>query len=110
MTAIADLGGLYAVTMAIFAVIYWVLAEPYRELHLAVSFNRMKNQICRTEGMIPQSSGIDEQYEASLGLLFNLFLFINKRMPSCFSICFFKDNSRGKITFSQMVRHYDELT
>ena len=43
VSAIADLGGLYAVTIAIFMLIYWLLVEPYRDLHLAVSFNRMKN-------------------------------------------------------------------
>ena len=47
VSAIGDLGGLYAVTIAIFAAIYYFFAEPYRKLHLAVSFNRMKNQICR---------------------------------------------------------------
>ena len=43
VTAVADLGGLYAVTIAIFAAFYWFLAEPYRDLNLAVNFNRMKN-------------------------------------------------------------------
>ena len=39
LTAVADLGGLYAILMALFAIIYWLLVEPYRDLHLAVSFN-----------------------------------------------------------------------
>ena len=47
IASVADLGGLYALLMAIFAAFYWLLAEPFRNLHLAVSFNRMKNQICR---------------------------------------------------------------
>ena len=81
ITAIADLGGLYAVTMAIFAIVYWFFAEPYRDLHLAVSFNKMKNQICHQEKMIAQSSGIDEHYEAGLGFMFNLFLLLTKRVP-----------------------------
>ena len=42
-TAVADLGGLYALLMAIFSVFYWFFVEPYRDLHLAVSFNKMKN-------------------------------------------------------------------
>ena len=60
LTAVADLGGLYALLMAIFATFYWVFVEPYRDLHLAVSFNKMKNQICRQEGLISQSSNFDE--------------------------------------------------
>ena len=47
VAAVADLGGLYALLMAIFATMYWLFAEPFRDLHLAISFNRMKNQICR---------------------------------------------------------------
>ena len=39
LTAVADLGGLYAILMALFAIVYWLLVEPYRDLHLAVSFN-----------------------------------------------------------------------
>ena len=60
VTAIADLGGLYAVVMAIFASIYWLFVEPFRNLHLAVSFNRMKNQICRQEGLLKDQTGFDE--------------------------------------------------
>ena len=52
ITSVADLGGLYALLMAIFAAVYWLFVEPYRDLHLAVSFNKMKNQICLQEGLI----------------------------------------------------------
>ena len=39
IASVADLGGLYALLTAIFASFYWLLAEPFRNLHLAVSFN-----------------------------------------------------------------------
>ena len=63
ITTVADLGGLYALLMAIFAAIYWFFAEPYRNLQLAVSFNQMKNQICQQEGLIPSSDSFDEEFE-----------------------------------------------
>ena len=77
VTAIAELGGLYAVTMAIFTTVYWIFAEPFRDLHLGVSFNQMKNQICRQEGMITPNSAIDEQFEAGLGFFFNLYFLLS---------------------------------
>ena len=87
ITAVADLGGLYAVTIAIFSAFYWFFAEPYRDLNLAVSFNRMKNQICLQEGLIPQQQQFDQQFEKSLGLGFNFYLMLSKRL----SIFLFKD-------------------
>lgn len=47
ITQIADLGGLYAFIMLFFTSLYYFFASPLRNLHLAVSFNSMKNQICR---------------------------------------------------------------
>ena len=60
ITSVADLGGLYALLTAIFSIIYWSIAEPSRDLHLAVSFNNMKNKICRQEGLISESASFDK--------------------------------------------------
>ena len=83
ITAVADLGGLYAVTIAMFSVFYWFFVESYRDLNLAVSFNKMKNQICRQEGLIFMHEEFDQQFEESLGFGFNLYLMLSKRF-SCF--------------------------
>ena len=108
ISEIANLGGLYAVTIAIFMLIYWLIVEPYRDLHLAVSFNRMKNQICRQEGLISTDSSFDEQYESGLGIWFNIYLLVSKRLPHCFQKPFnsFKSES---LSFRKILSHFDEL-
>ena len=60
ITSVADLGGLYALLTAIFSIIYWIIAEPSRDLHLAISFNNMKNKICQQEGLISESINFDK--------------------------------------------------
>jgi hypothetical protein len=40
---LADVGGLYTIACFIFAAIYWFFAKPMQDLHLALSFNKLKN-------------------------------------------------------------------
>ena len=109
IASISDLGGLYALLVAIFAVIYWIFAEPFRDLHLALSYNQMKNQICRQEGLIAKTEEFDVEFEERLGLLFSIYLLLIKRLPVCFkSLCFWA-KSVHKISFDQMIAHFDEL-
>lgn len=44
---LSNLGGLQGVLLSFFAVAYYIFQEPFRDLHLAVSFNQLKNQIFR---------------------------------------------------------------
>ena len=100
VTAIAELGGLYAVTMAIFTTVYWIFAEPFRDLHLGVSFNQMKSQICRQEGMIMPNSAIDEQFEAGLGFFFNIYFFLNKRLSAFVPLLCLSGDKTNSVTFA----------
>ena len=45
--ALGNLGGLYSLTLLILTGVYHFFGEPFRNLHLALSFNQMKNAICR---------------------------------------------------------------
>ena len=100
MTAIAELGGLYAVTMAIFTTVYWIFAEPFRDLHLGVSFNQMKSQICRQEGMITPNSAIDEQFESGLGFFFNLYFLLSKRLSAFVPLFCLSGDNTNSVTFA----------
>ena len=44
---LGNLGGLYPLTLLILTGVYHFFGEPFRNLHLALSFNQMKNAICR---------------------------------------------------------------
>ena len=95
--------------MAIFAVIYQLFAEPFRDLHLALSFNSMKNQICQQEGLISESFEFDREFEARLGFVFNSYLLLSKRIPTCLKSMCVLTNKPNSISFDKMISHFDEL-
>ena len=103
---LADVGGLYTITCAIGAVIYWLFVKPLQDLHLAICFNKLKVQICQQEGLISDKESFDDQYEQRLGCCFDIYVLISKRVPSFIS-CFFcslrsKDDPSDCMTFEKM--------
>ena len=75
----------------------------------------MKNQICRQEGLISNSSELDHSYEKNLGFLFNVYLMLRKRLPaflfnlSLTAVTDAPEKDIEEITYGKMVDHFDEL-
>ena len=66
--AIGNVGGLYSFVIVFFAWLSWFFSDPYRDLHLALRFNEMKNRICRQEGLLKEDENIDMEFDEHIGL------------------------------------------
>ena len=76
------MGGIYGIVMLVFAFLDYYVSKPFDELHLAVSFSKLKNLICQQEGLIDKGMEFDQEYTRRLNCPFYLYLFAFKRTPS----------------------------
>jgi hypothetical protein len=108
--ALGNLGGLYSLTLFILTGIYHFLGEPFRNLHLALSFNQMKNAICRQESLQTSIISVfDQQFDDGLTFGFQIYYFLLKRLPDCLFTCCFSDKDSDDLTFKRLALHHDEL-
>jgi len=66
----------------------------------------MKNEVCRSESLMPATEEFDTEFEKEIGITFRLYLLLSKLMPSFMRFsCIF-----GKIVaYDNMISHFDEL-
>jgi hypothetical protein len=94
------------------AFIYWWTAQPFRELDLSISFNRLKNKICQEEKITEPGELFDMQYERKLGCDFYIYYWLVKRMSIIPLDCCIKKNEFPNTkdpSFEEMLLHFDEL-
>lgn len=112
-----DLGGMYYILMFVAYVAYEFFGQPFRNLHLSTSFNRMKSQICRQEGLIKDHCNFDEEFEKHVDFCFHVYLLLFKRLP-CLPWCFSSETHHDeddeckatcKMDYQSMMSHFDEL-
>ena len=110
IAALANIGGLYSIIFLLLTAVYHFFGEPFRNLHLALSFNQMKNAICRQEGM---QTGIisvfNQEFDDGLTFGFQVYYFLLKRLPDCLFTCCFSDKDSDDVTFKRLAFHHDEL-
>ena len=60
--------------------------------------------------MIDSSVDFDQEFDEKLGLMFNLYLLVDKRFPECFkSLCKTNKKPENDNQFDKMINHFDEL-
>lgn len=104
------IGGMLKIVTAAGGLLYWWFVEPFRDLDLSISFNRLKNKICQEEGITHESDEFDKEHEKQLGCCFYAYLWLVKRTYFGPLLC--TSNYKGdgsNPSYEEMVLHFDEL-
>lgn len=93
----AGIGGLSESFYCAAWLIYLYFGTPFRDLHLAVSFNKLISKINQKNDILYNSERFNAIYERHMNCCFYLKYFVFKRMPSCLHCCFnFEEHDRAK--------------
>ena len=56
-------GGLFRIGLSSGIVFYMIVMQPFRDLDLAVSHSKLKDQICRQEGLLADDDSLDTKFK-----------------------------------------------
>ena len=81
---VANIGGLFEFFFIVFSILYILFMQPFKDLDLSISFDKLMNKIDRTRGTFRSSIKLTREYESRVDCCFNLQLFLYKRLlPTC---------------------------
>ena len=125
ITEVADLGGLIDIFYIAICLLIWYFGTPFKDLDLAISFNKLMTKINKKHNMQFKSEELTTAYEKHIGICFFMQHFAYKRLPPFLHSCLgLKEDKSSKMarretmktgqidthpSFWAMADHFDEL-